>query len=311
MTLHMLAAGPQTTIQGAPRIGLRHHGVPLGGPADPLSMALANRLVGQPPWASALEIALGPARLRFAAATAFAVTGAQARLRLDGGVVPWHRTLQASAGSVLEIGPCQAGARLYLALAATLAADVFMDSTSTYLPAALGGHRGRALRAGDELGWTGGHRDMPQRETPLPLRPPLARRWTLRVVPGPDWPAGALLPDLVCLRVGARMDRMGLALAGAGLPEVAQSAARSSEALFPGALQRTPDGQGFLLLADGQTTGGYPHLMQVIRADRHLAGQLRQGDDVRLRPVDQATAQAALAHKQSLMAAWLPGLRLP
>lgn len=311
MSLQVLAAGPQTTVQGAPRIGLRHHGVPLGGPADPLSMALANRLVGRPPWASALEIALGPARLRFSAATRFALTGAQAKLRLDGRAVPWHRTLPASAGSVLEIGPCLAGARVYLALAATLAADVFMDSTSTYLPAGVGGHQGRALRAGDVLAWTGEDRTLPLLETPRQLRPPLARRWTLRVVPGPDWPAGATLAELAGLRVGARMDRMGLALAGGGLPEVAQAAARSSEALFPGAIQRTPDGKGFLLLADGQTTGGYPHLLQVVRADRHLAGQLRQGDDLRLLAVDQATAQAALAHKHALMAHWLPGLRLP
>lgn len=311
MSLQVLAAGPQTTLQGAPRIGQRHHGVPLGGPADPLSMALANRLVGRPAWHSALEIALGPARLRFSAATRIALTGAQATLRLDGRIVPWHRTLQAGAGSVLEVGPCLAGARVYLALAATLAADAFMGSTSTYLPAGVGGHRGRVLRAGEDLPWTDAACQGPLLETPRHLRPPLARRWTLRVVRGPDWPAGAIAPDSLAMQVGARMDRMGLALAGAGFPELVEAASRSSEALFPGAIQRTPDGQGFLLLADGQTTGGYPHLLQVIRADRHLAGQLRQADAVRLLAVDQATAEAALAHKQSLMADWLPGLRLP
>lgn len=274
-------------------------------------MALGNRLVGQPPWAGALEIALGPARLRFAAANRFAVTGAQARLCLDGRVVPGHRTLQASAGSVLEIGASVAGARVYLALATTLVAEAFMGATSTYLPAGVGGHQGRALRAGDVLPWTGEACGAELLETPRHLRPPLGRSWTLRVVPGPDWPAGANLPEAFRMRVGARMDRMGLALTGTCLPEVAQAPRAAARRCFLGAIQRTPDGQGFVLLADGQTTGGYPHLLQVIRADRHLAGQLRQGDSVRLLAVDQEAAEAALAEKQSLLAGWLPGFRLP
>lgn len=311
MSLHVLAAGAQATVQGAPRTGLRHQGVAQGGPADPLSMALANRLVGQPPWASALEIALGPARLRFEAATWIAVTGAQADLRLDGRPVPRHRCLAVAAGTVLELGAGVAGARSYLALAARLAAETFLGSTSTCLPAGAGGHQGRALRTGDVLAWTPGEPARTGLETPRSLRPPLTRRWTLRVVAGPDWPDPGAWPVDAGFTAGHRMDRMGLALSGGVLPVPAAAGSRSSEALFPGGVQGTPDGQAFLLLVEGQTTGGYPHLLQVIRADRHLAGQVRPGDTVRLAGVGQAAAEAALAHSQALLADWLPGWRLP
>ncbi|MBX3724547.1 MAG: biotin-dependent carboxyltransferase family protein [Xanthomonadales bacterium] len=311
MSLEVLVGGPQCTVQGAPRIGLRHQGVPLGGAADPLSMALANRLVGQPAWATALEVALGPARLRFGAAVWFAVTGAQAALHLAGAPVSWHRVLHADAGDELSIGPCRAGARVYLAVAARFDAEVFLGSTSTHLPAGVGGHKGRALRTGDVLGWTDAREADPRLETPQSLRPPLSRRWTLRAVAGPDWPVAAGWPATVGLRAGGRMDRMGVALSGEVLPGFDASSSHGSEAVFPGAVQCTPDGQGFLLLADGQTTGGYPHVLQVIRADRHLAGQIRPGDAVRLAGIDQRAAEAALAYKQSLLADWLPGFRLP
>lgn len=311
MSLRVLAAGPQATVQGAPRSGLRHQGVPGGGPADALSMALANRLVGRPHWASALEIALGPAHLRFEVATWIAVTGAQAELHLDDRPAARHRCLAVAAGSELRIGPGVAGARSYLALSGVLAADAFLGSTSTYLPAGLGGHHGRALRAGDLLALAPGDPGEAGLETPPSLRPPLTRRWTLRVVPGPDWPDTAGWPVDLVFRAGMRMDRMGLALAGGSLPAVPGGAPRSSEAVFPGTVQGTPDGQAFLLLADGQTTGGYPHLLQVVRADRHLTGQVRPGDAVRLAGIDQAAAEAALAHKHALLAAWLPGFRLP
>lgn len=310
MSVRVLLPGPQSTVQGAPRTGLRHQGVPTGGPADPLSMALANRLVGRPLWASTLEIALGPAQLRFERATRIAVTGAQAPLHLDGRPVARHRCLAVAAGSELRIGAGVAGARSYLALSGVLAADAFLGSTSTYLPAGLGGHHGRVLRAGDVLALAPGDPGEAGLETPPSLRPPLTRRWTLRVLPGPDWPAAAGWPLDLDMRAGMRMDRMGLALAGT-LPAVDGAATRTSEAVFPGTVQGTPDGQAFLLLADGQTTGGYPHLLQVIRTDRHLAGQIRPGDAVRLAGVDAAAAAAALAHTQALLAGWLPGFSLP
>ncbi|HAY05771.1 MAG TPA: hypothetical protein DCY26_03860, partial [Hyphomonas sp.] len=80
--------------------------------------------------------------------------------------------------------------------------------------------------------------------------------------------------------------------------------------VLPGALQVTPSGRGFLLLADGQTTGGYPHILQVIRADRHLLGQLRPKDRIQFLLRSQTESEAALLAKQKLLETWLPGFRL-
>ena len=146
MSLTILKPGLQTTLQGSPRTGYRHMGVPWAGPADPLSLALANRLVGAPPEATALEITLGGLLLRFDADTAFALTGAPAPAILSGEPVNLHETIRAHAGDVLELAMPSVGMRTYLALAGTLAATHVIGSPSTYLPAGLGGHEGRACK---------------------------------------------------------------------------------------------------------------------------------------------------------------------
>ena len=135
MTLEILKPGPQTTIQSAPRSGQRHLGVPASGPADPLSMALANRLVGNDLMAAALEITLGGMSLRFDTRTAVALAGAQARATLAGDALPLHCTREASAGDELHIGPAELGARIYLAFAGGLRAPEILGSSSTSLPA--------------------------------------------------------------------------------------------------------------------------------------------------------------------------------
>ncbi len=151
MTIEMLKPGLQTTVQAVPRVALRHLGVPAAGAADPLSLALANRLVGNPSLAPALELTLSGATLRFGTDAWFAVTGAKAKARLNGERIKLHLTYRARAGDALEIGGARAGARNYVAVAGGVLADEILGSASTYLPAGLGGHEGRALDVGDVL----------------------------------------------------------------------------------------------------------------------------------------------------------------
>jgi hypothetical protein len=99
MTLTILQPGVQATLQGTPRIGARHLGVPASGPADPLSMALANRLVGNASDATTIEITFGGAAIRFDTPVSFAVTGAQSALAFAGRVVALHAAHTAQAAS--------------------------------------------------------------------------------------------------------------------------------------------------------------------------------------------------------------------
>ena len=122
MSITVVKPGVQSTIQSRPRTGLRHQGVPSGGAADPLSLALANRLVGNAWDAPAIESALLGPTLRFAGDCAVAVTGAVAAVTLNGAAVGEHRTVFARAGDELVIGACEAGARVYVAVAGGFAA---------------------------------------------------------------------------------------------------------------------------------------------------------------------------------------------
>ncbi len=305
--ISVLEPGLQTTIQAGPRSGLRHAGVPASGPADAVSMALANRLVGKTPAAACLEITYGAASFRFSSACQIGLAGAEAQVTVGSRAAQMHATLEVAAGEVVAIRPVRMGARIYLSVGGRIEAEDILGSESTYLPAGFGGHGGRTLRKGDEL-VIAAAKPVPAATTPASLRLSPSSSYALRAVAGPDLSDEAGFDWEASFRVSSRLSRMGAEIDG--LFPMQASGLSPSSAVFPGALQVTPQGRGFLLLADGQTTGGYPHLLQVIRADRHLLGQLRPGDRIRFLHTSQARAEEALRAKQALLQSWMPEFRL-
>ena len=180
---------------------------------------------------------------------------------------------------------------------------------STCLPAGFGGHRGRALKAGDQLVPGLPVAAPAALETPQALRQVFTHSYALRCVPGPD---AALLSDEMIrqeFHATRRADRIGIELAGPW-PKPENGAQKPSAPVFPGTVQLTPSGNAFVLLPDSQTTGGYPHVLQVARADRHLLGQIRPGDRIRflMRTPDEAAED--LRRKTAFFQDWLPDLRL-
>ena len=165
MTITVLKPGLQTTVQSRPRVGLRHQGVPGGGAADPVSLALANRLVGNPWDSPGLEATLVGPTLRVDTDCAFAIAGAPCEAMLGDRNVPAHETVFAKAGDVLHLGPTLADARAYIAFAGGLESESILGSASTNLQAGFGGHEGRALQSGDVL-WRAG-RDAGARDAAL------------------------------------------------------------------------------------------------------------------------------------------------
>lgn len=309
MSILVRTAGLQTTVQAAPRRARRHLGIPASGAADALSHALVNRLVGNPWSAPVLEATLAGPSIEAEHDLLVAVAGGEAKLTVNGIAAACHRTLTLRGGDRLDLGPVTMGARLYVGVAGGVAGDRVLDSESTYLPAALGGFRGRALRAGDRLGANRFSGAGARLETPLEFRPEYTGSYVLRVCPG----AESHLLDAASRhrllaenwRVGRRADRMGLELDGPVLA-VNSDGRMPSAPVFPGTVQCPESGKPFLLGVDAQTTGGYPRVLQVVRADRHLIGQLRPGDHVRfaLRRPDEATA--VLREKHAFLRRWLP-----
>ena len=309
MTVQVVKPGLQTTVQEGPRGGLRHQGVPASGAADLLSLALANRLVGNPSLAAALETTLTGVTLHFDEDAHIAITGARAKARVNGERVKLHRTLRVRAGDEFELGPTKAGARNYVAVAGGVDVGVVLGSRSTYLPAALGGFHGRALQAGDTIRLVSPKAHPEIARTPKEFRPRATTSFALRACHGAeiellDKESRFDLFDTNFV-VGIRADRMGLQFEGASF-RVGSGGQLASAPVFPGTIQCPEDGRPFLLSVDAQTIGGYPRVAQVARADRHQIGQLRPGDHVRLLWRDADTAREELLAKHDYWRAWLP-----
>ena len=307
MSITVLKPGLQTTIQSRPRNGLRHNGIAASGAADPLSLALANKLVSNLWDAAALESTLLGPTLRFDTDCTFAITGAEANAKLNDNATAFHETILAKAGDELAIGASDAGSRTYIAVTGGFIVDDVLGSQSTDLLAAFGGHEGRALEASDVLDVV--TRSAERLSTPDEFRLPMSSSWALRATASVE--AGQLderSRDRLFTTnwtVGRRADRMGLKLDGPIL-EVSSDGRMPSAAVFPGTVQCPQDGSPYILSVDAGTVGGYPRVAQIIRADRHLIGQLRSGDHVRLLHRDPDQATNALREKISYWEAWLP-----
>jgi len=309
MSIKILKAGLQMTLQGAPFQGHRHLGMPAAGAADSLSLALANCLVGKSHGAIALEITLTDAIFEIADSCLIAVVGSAKSVRINGEEMLQHQTRPVVAGDSLHIGPSHAGCRTYLAISTEIRADELLGGRSTCLAAGLGGFHGRALKDNDIVPLsqetTTGIID---RTTPRALRPHFSDDHVLRVLPGPEanGPIESPIGDL-CQKsylVGARASRMGMMLEGAPLGTEKVSDMPSA-AVFPGTIQLPPSGHPYLLGPDAQTTGGYPRIAQVIRADRHLIGQLRSGSRVQFVQTTTERATEIYREKLSLLTPWL------
>lgn len=300
--------GLQATLQGAPRLGYRHFGIPYSGAADALSLALANRLVGNSATMTALEITFGGFEADIAADCTVAVTGAIDRILISGQSAPAHTTLHLKAGDCIAISPVIRGCRTYLAVSTGFQAEEAFGSTSTYLPAQLGGLNGRALKAGDRLKSVGSPVWTETLETPKSHRPVFSNALALRACASAETD---LLDeaDRKCLFeetffAGRQATRMGVALIGRTLSPKSDGQMKSAP-VFPGTIQCPPSGTPVVLLCDAQTTGGYPRIAHIARCDQHLLGQIRPGDQIRLLERSPDDALRDYAEKRKLLDAWL------
>lgn len=309
MSLAVFRPGVQSTVQSGPRRGLRHQGVPYSGAADPLSLALANRLVGNPLSAPGVEMSLSGAAFLARSRLTVAVTGAESEVRAAGRRTAMHRLVELRAGDTLEIGPAIGGARSYLAVAGGIDVPDVLGSASTYLPAGIGGFGGRALKEGDELQVGVPSGESPADATPRNFRPRFGDAVTLRTVRGREFAlldeAGQAALYAEAYAVSPRNDRMGLAVEGPKL-RVRSTGRLTSRPVFPGTLQCPESGELFLLGADCQTSGGYPRVAEVIRGDRFLIGQLRSGSRLRFLERDADTARADYLSVLDFWRDWLP-----
>ena len=318
--LHIIRPGLLTTVQDRGRWGFQSRGVPVAGPMDPRAHRLANSLVGNDASAATLEITLIGPEIAFDDKRLVAVVGADFSLMLDDRARQVNTVFAVAPGSRLRFGARARGSRAYLGVAGGVAVAPALGSRATHLVSRMGGLDGRALVAGDRvpLGEVMSEirlKPDPTSGTDLLVMPtsgadllvmPQAGHATVRVLPGPqrdrfvDLALDALQSTPYAIAIDS--DRMGFRLQGPPLRH-RSDANIISDATPLGALQVPASEQPVLLMADRQTTGGYPKLATVITADIGIAGQLGPGDRISFRVCSRKDAMAALiAQERGLMA---------
>ena len=308
----ILKSGWLTTIQDLGRHGHQHYGVSVSGAMDSFSMIVANRLVGNPDQAAVLELTLKGPELQFKQDTVIAITGADLSPTLDGRNMPMWRSMLIPRGGQLRFGMPRAGARAYLAIAGGIDIDPILGSRATHCASETKGLHGRPLKQGDVFR---GGKPAPLITQPIgtelsaPLRPRYEHSATLRIIPGPQQNVfekhSLTTLTQTPYTVSPQSNRMGYRLAG---PKIAQKDTASfiSDGTATGSLQVPSDGQPILLMADRQTTGGYPKIAVVISADLPLAAQLAPGDRIRFILCTVAQAQHLLRMQHAQLDAALP-----
>ena len=294
--------GPLTTIQDLGRFGHLRVGIPTSGPMDREALLLANRLVGNPDGAAALECTLIGPRVEFADDRLVAVTGADMAPTVNGAPVPAWETVPVKRGDVLRLGPARTGVRAYLAVAGGLETPVVLGSRSTYVRGRLGGLGGRALRKGDRLPLGAAAPVRPRRVRPGHA-PVYGGEATVAVILGPQddrFTAAGIAAFLTGpYEVLPQSDRMGARLKG---PFIEHTRGHDivSDGVPMGGIQVIGEGQPIVLLADRQSAGGYTKIATVCSFHLGRIAQLKPGGRLSFRRVTVAEAHAML--RQSLRA---------
>src|SRR3984893_15955240 len=289
--LKVLVPGLHTTVQDLGRPGYQAIGVPASGALDGFSLRLATALVGNSLGSPALEILLSGPTLEVAADTVrVALGGAGASLALGPErprVLAAGQSATLPRGEVFQIVPGEQSACCYLAAEGGIAAPRVLGSASTYVRAALGGIEGRALRRGDVV-LLGVACASARDELRLPSPMTASGDQPIRVVLGPqhEYFTEEAVATLLAgeFRISPSADRMGMRLDGPALRH-RHGWDIVSNAIATGAIQVPGSGQPILLLADHQTTGGYPKIATGVSADLPVVGRRRPGDALRFAAV--------------------------
>ena len=280
--LEVLATGPLTLVQDLGRPGLADVGVGRSGAADRGAFRLGARLLAQEYTAAALEVTFGGLQVRASGDLTVALTGADAPVTVDGGLVDFRSPLRLRDGQTLRLGAPSVGLRSYLSVRGGVDVAPVLGSRSTDLLSGLGPP---PVQVGDRLA----------------VGPPPARFPCVDIAPAASLESGSLLlrallgprddwladrHDLAATvwTVSSRSDRVGIRLEGERLAYAPSRTSQElpSEGVVRGALQVPAGGQPVLFLADHPVTGGYPVAAVVVAADVDRAAQARPGQEIRI-----------------------------
>jgi antagonist of KipI len=310
MNLRIIKSGIQDTVQDMGRHGYQHLGINPGGAMDKLAAQLANILVGNELDEAVIEMHFPASAFFFEQPSLIAISGAEFSATVNGEEIPCLRPVLVSKYSILQFHGIQKGARAYLAVHGGLDVPAWLNSRSTHLKAGAGGYMGRTLQKDDEIRF----------RKPFDLCSVLGKKefevlpWKtdgnwgddnnlkeILVIAGHEWnrlktESKEKFFDQAYL-ITNQSDRMGYRLKS-GTLETTDNEELLSSAVSFGTVQLLPDGQLIVLMADHQTTGGYPRIAHVISAHHSRLAQMMTADLFIFRFTDQQTAEELLIKQQ-------------
>lgn len=314
-TIDVLSGGMLTSLQDLGRCGYQKYGVIAGGAMDTYALRLANLLVGNAPAEAALEITFQGPVLNLAAGMMIAFMGAEASPHIAGQTLPLNRPIYIKKNCQLDFGSCHHGCRAYMAVAGGFDVPLVMGSKSTYLRAGIGGFKGRALHGGDRLKVgimsdqavrlakqlkSGGSEYFSAPGWYVPWQPYFAQG-PIRLTLGTqfEWFTKESQQQLFSsvYEISSESDRMGYRLAGDLLLR-AKVDEMISEALTFGSIQVANSGSPILLMADRQTTGGYPRIAQAALVDLPRLAQMPAGSLVRFEQISLPEAEQLYVRRE-------------
>ncbi|MEQ8393584.1 biotin-dependent carboxyltransferase family protein [Thalassobaculum sp.] len=284
--LRIVKGGPWVSIQDLGRPGFQRFGLSESGAMDPVSLRIANRLVANPDGAGALEIGvLGMELVADSDPLTLSAVGPDIIWLVDGHPVAPNRSLTVERGSRVAVRPGRSSAYAYLGVRGGIQAPSIFGSVSFHGRSGVGGLDGQPLQEGSLIPVRPG--TSPQ----LELGGPLVHGEVsadIGVIEGPQ--SEHFLPGVremlvsTLYRISVRSDRMGVRLEGPTLTHTEKGYNIVSDGIALGSIQVPGNGQPIVLGADRQTTGGYPKIAVIARADMFRFAQRPPGATVRFRP---------------------------
>jgi antagonist of KipI len=311
MAFSIIKPGLLDTIQDMGRIGFGNWGVSPGGAMDSYAAQVANLLVGNDKGEAVIEIHFPGPQILFEQNTLIAITGADFSPRINDQPIPRWQPVVVRKNTVLHFPSLVQGSRCYLSVHGGYCLKKWLNSYSTHLKAGAGGWGGMPLKKGDELPFNENtiyFAGLLKEESNIEVLP-----WRVNTdkiyqypheigfIPGHEWTLlsaacrEAFLEN--CYLVHPSSDRMGYQLKGNPLA-LEQPIELVSSAVSFGTVQLLPDGQPIVLMADHQTTGGYPRIAHVVTGHLPKLAQLRPSDSIQFQLMDMSTAEQLLVARQ-------------
>jgi antagonist of KipI len=290
---NVLKPGLQTSVQDLGRMGYQQYGMSPAGAMDSYSMQMANLLTGNPLGEAVLEtVMLGPS-LKVLSDVSVAICGGNLEPNVNGQEVPMWKSFVLKKGEILSFGRVKSGGRAYISFAGGIDVPLVLGSKSTFLNGGIGGYNGRTLEAGDIVQ---GHPAVRKnRFLHRTFIPEYRKQINIRVILGPHYekfPQSVI--DLFLAseyKVSSKSNRMGYRLDGPKLVHK-EGADIISDAVPLGGIQVPASGEPIILMAERQTTGGYPRIGTVVSVDLPALAQALPGTVIRFKEISIEEAQA-------------------